>query len=90
MASTNSKPLPAFLRLQLEDDVSILALTAGLAHELALGVLDRLADRLAVGDLGFADIRLDTEFAFHAIDDDFEVKLAHARNDGLAGFLRRF
>src|SRR3546814_16518495 len=61
-----------------------LALAARLAHELAFG-LDRLADRLAVGDLRLADIRLDVELALHAVDEDVQVQLAHAGDDGLAG-----
>src|SRR3546814_7683449 len=61
-----------------------LALAARLAHELAFG-LDRLADRLAVGDLRLADIGLDVELALHAVDEDVQVQLAHAGDDGLAG-----
>lgn len=49
--------------------------------------LDGLADRLAVRDLRLADVRLDAEFALHAVDEHFEVKLAHTTDDGLAGLL---
>ena len=48
---------------------------------------DLLADRLAVGDLGLADVGLDLELALHAVDDDLEVQLAHAGDDGLAGLV---
>ena len=41
--------------------------------------------RLPVGDLGLADVRLDLELAPQAVDDDLEVELAHAGDDGLAG-----
>ena len=41
--------------------------------------LGRAADRLAVGDLRLADVRLDLVLALHAVDDDLEVQLAHAR-----------
>ena len=34
---------------------------------------------LAVGDLRLADGRLDGELALHAVDEDLEVELAHAR-----------
>ena len=44
-----------------------------------------LRDGLAVGDLGLADVGLDLELALHAVDDDLEVQLAHAADDGLAG-----
>jgi hypothetical protein len=57
---------------------------AGLAHELAF-LLDRLADGLAVGDLRLADVGLDVELALHAVDEDLQVQLAHAGDDGLAG-----
>jgi hypothetical protein len=41
-------------------------------------------DALAVGHLRRADVGFDAELALHAIDDDFEVQLAHAGDDGLA------
>jgi hypothetical protein len=66
--------------------VAVLAAAAGLAHELALG-FDRAADGLAVGHLRLADVGLHLELALHAVDDDFEVQLAHAGDDGLAGLL---
>ena len=42
---------------------------------------------LTIGDLRGADIGLDLELAPHAVDDDLEMELAHALDDGLAGFL---
>ena len=50
-------------------------------------LLDRLGDRLAVGDLRLADGGVDLELAEHAVDDHLEVQLAHAGDDGLAGLL---
>ena len=44
-------------------------------------------DRLAVGHLRLADVGFHAELALHAVDDDFQVQLAHAGDDGLAGFL---
>ena len=79
--------LAGFLRLDLEHDVAVLALAARLAHELAFGVVDRLADGFAVGHLRLADVGFHAELALHAVDDDFEVQLAHAGDDGLARFL---
>ena len=38
-----------------------------------------------VGDLRLADVGLDLELALHAVDEDVEVELAHAADDGLAG-----
>ena len=50
------------LRLDAQHDVAVLAAAAGLAHELAF-LLDRFANRLAVGDLRLADVGLDLELA---------------------------
>src|SRR6185312_3834990 len=80
--------LAGLLRLELQPHMAVLPATARLAHELAFG-LDGRADRLAVGDLRLADVRLDLELALHAIDDDLEVQLAHPRNDRLPGLLVR-
>ena len=44
-------------------------------------------DGLPVGDLRLADVGLDLELATHAVDEDVEVELAHAADDGLAGLL---
>jgi len=74
-------------RLRVDDSVAVLAAAAGLAHELALDLLDGTAEGLAVGDLRAADVRVDRELAHQAVDDDLEVKLAHARDQGLAGLV---
>ena len=39
---------------------------------------------LAVRHLRLADVGFDAELALHAVDDDLQVQLAHAGNDGLA------
>src|SRR5690606_5505860 len=77
--------LAGFVRLELDPHVTVLATTAGLLGELAF-LLHRLADGFAVGHLRGAHVGFTVEFALHAIDDDFEVQLAHAGDDGLAGF----
>src|SRR5690606_25572061 len=74
-------------RLELDDDVTILAAATRLLDELPFGFLDRLADRFAVGHLRLADRSLDAELALHAIDQDLEMELAHARDDRLAALL---
>ena len=63
--------------------MAVLALAAGLADEAAVA-LRLAADGLAVGDLRPADVRRDLELADHAVDDDVEVQLAHAGDEGLA------
>ena len=46
-----------------------------------------MRDGFAIGDLRFTDVRLDAEFALHAIDDDLKVKFAHSGDDRLARFV---
>src|SRR4051794_28099291 len=73
-------------RLNLEFDVAELTPTARLfLEDLFSG--SRHRDRLAVCDLRFTDVRLDAEFAFHTVDDDLQMKLAHPGNDRLPGFV---
>ena len=76
----------AGIGLDLELDVAVLAVAAGLADE-ATGAVRLRGDRLAVRHLGLADGGVDLEFAQHAVDDDLEVELAHPRDDRLAGLL---
>ena len=68
--------------------MAVLAAAAGLADvaPLARGLL---GDRLLVGDLRLADVGADVELAHQAVDDDLEVQLAHAGDDGLARVLVR-
>jgi hypothetical protein len=48
-----------------------------------------LRDRLAIRHLRRADVRLDLELALHAVDQDVEMKLAHALDDGLTALVVR-
>ena len=59
-------------------------MTAGLT-DIASLALRALADALLVRDLRFADSRLDAEFAQQAVNDDFQMQLAHAGDDRLTG-----
>ena len=81
------KALARFQRLHAQHHMAVLALATGLAHELAVHIVDCFANGFAVGHLGLAHIGGHIEFPFHAVDDDFQVQLAHAGNDGLARFL---
>ena len=74
-------------RGEVDDGVAILAATTGLADELALDVLDLVAGGLAIGDLRLAHVAVDLELAAETVDDDLEVQLAHAGDDGLAGLV---
>src|SRR5688572_3392259 len=62
--------------------VAILPATTGLSDVFALRVR-LLPNRFLVGDLRLADVGTHVEFPHHAVDDDFQVKFTHSRNDGL-------
>src|SRR5207244_3213068 len=68
--------------LDLEPHVAVLSAAARLAHEAPLR-LRLLADRLAISDLGLADVGLDLELSQEPVDDDLEVQLAHAVDERL-------
>jgi hypothetical protein len=72
-------------RLEVHQDLCELAGTTGLLLVGVVLIHDGLADRLAVGHLRLADVALDVELATHAVDEDVEVQLAHAGDEGLAG-----
>src|SRR4051794_16449456 len=74
-------------RLELDDDLRVLAGATGLllVDEIELG--HGAADRLAVGHLRLADVGLDVELSAHAVDQDVQVQLTHAGDDRLTGLL---
>ena len=76
--------LARLVRLEDDLDMTILALTAGLTCVLALDV-SRLADGLLVGYLRLAYVCLNLELTQQTVDNDLQMELAHACNDGLAG-----
>ena len=76
--------LTLFIRLKLNDDVSVLTLTAGLPDKLTFTV-GRFRDRFAVSNLRLTRCRLHLELTFHPINDDLEMELAHACQNGLTG-----
>ena len=78
--------LALFGRADLEDDVGELTAAAGLLLE-DLAVLDGRGERLLVVDLGRTLVDLDAELAAQTVDDDVEVKLAHAADDRLSALL---
>src|SRR3989454_256732 len=71
--------------LHVDDHVPILTAAARLADELPLDFLHPPAHRLAVGHLGPADVGVDLELPLHALDEHFQVQLAHPADDGLRG-----
>lgn len=76
----------ALTRNQVDDTMAVLAAAAGLADELHIRI-GSAAQRLTVRNLRSAGIRLDLEFADQAVENDLEVQLAHAGDDGLTGLL---
>jgi hypothetical protein len=73
--------------LDVDDRVAVLAPATRLSHEPALDALHALTDGLAVSDLRTADVRVNPELAQEPVDDDFEVQLTHAGDDGLSCLL---
>src|SRR6266511_496248 len=71
--------------LHIDHRVAVLTAAARLAYEAAFDLLHALPDRLAIGHLRAAHVRVDVELAHEAVDDDLEVELAHAGDDRLAG-----
>ena len=76
--------LARLVGLEAHLDVSVVARAAGLADVLAFR-LGMLADGLAIRDLRLAHVGFHFVLAHHAVDDDFQVQLAHAADDGLPG-----
>src|SRR3989339_108223 len=79
------KTFAGFQRLYGKISMAVLSAAAGLADIFAFN-FNFLFDGFAVGDLRPAYIRLHIEFAFHAVNDDIQVKLAHSADDSLRSF----
>src|SRR3989338_5099772 len=71
-----------FAWLQLDPHVAILTAAAGLLDELAFD-FDRFPDRFAVSHLRRANVGFYADLAFHTVDQNFQVQLAHAGHDRL-------
>ena len=67
--------------------MAIHAPTAGLLDVLLVDFGDSAGDRFTVGNTGRTHVGLDAKLAQHPVDQDVEVQLAHARDDGLPGIL---
>ena len=64
--------------------MAVLTATAGLLDQLAFAVR-AAGDGFAISDLRLARVRVDLELAEHAVANDFQMQLAHAGDDRLAG-----
>ncbi len=70
--------------LDLDLNVTVLAVTAALTGEFGVGI-GFLTDGFFISNLGLTYVCLDVELTHHSVDDDFKVKLTHAGDDGLSG-----
>src|SRR3954451_1659534 len=73
--------------LEFEEPPAVVAGAAGLLLVGVLDLLDLAGNRLAVGDLRPADVRLDLELAAHPVDQHLQVQFAHSGDDRLPGLL---
>ncbi len=73
-------------RFDGNDTVTVLTVTAGLAHIAAFSGCG-LGNGLFVGDLRLADSGLYLKLTQHTVNNDFKVQFAHAGDDGLPCFL---
>ena len=80
--------LAGFVGLNGDLNMTVLALTAGLTLVLFF-VSNSLADGFTISNLRCANVCFHLELAEQTVHDDFQVQLAHAGDDGLAGFLIR-
>src|ERR1035437_2478554 len=78
--------LALLVRLNLDAGVAVLAATAGLADKFTFAI-GGLGDGFPISDLRRAGVGVHLEFALEPVANDFQVQLAHACNDELAGFL---
>ena len=78
--------LAGLVGLHMNLYMTILALTAGLTGILGL-LIHSLADGLLVGNLRSTDVGLHLELTEQTVNNDLQVQLAHAGDDGLPGFL---
>ena len=74
--------------LHFDHDMAVLTFTTGLTGELAF-TTSGATDGFPIGHLRSTDVGLHLEFPQHAVHQDFQVKLTHAGDHGLAGFLIR-
>ena len=78
--------LAGLVGLHMDLNVTVLALTAGLTGVLGF-LIHRLADGLLVGNLGRANVGFHLELTEQTVNNDLQVQLAHAGDDGLPGLL---
>ena len=75
--------LARLVRFNTDFGVTVLAAATGLANVFTFR-FSLLANRLAIRDLRLAHVGFYFVLAHHAVDDDFQVQLAHSADDGLS------
>ena len=65
--------------------MSVLSVTAGLSGVLGF-CFDFFREGFAISNLRRTDVCLDLELSEQSVDNNLQMQLAHAGNDGLAGF----
>ena len=78
--------LAALVGLNLDLNMTVLALTTGLTGVLVIHI-SQLANGFLVGYLGLTNIGLYLEFTQQTVNDDFQMQLTHTSDNGLTGFL---
>src|SRR3989344_1202615 len=81
------KAFTGFILAQTQQDMTVLTPATALADKLAFGFNTILTDSFTVSHLGRTDVSLNSKFTLHAVNNDFQMQLAHARDNGLAGFM---
>ncbi len=76
-------------RLQAQDNMTILPFPAGLSDKFTFNILHRFTQGFAVGDLRTTNVRLYAKLTLHAVNDDFQMQLAHPGDNRLAGLFVR-
>src|SRR3989344_5429317 len=84
------KPFTGFMLTQAQPNMAIWPPATALADKLSFGFNGILTDSFTVSHLGRTDVSLNRKFTLHAINNDFQMKLAHTRDNGLAGLMIDF
>ena len=84
----DDEALAALVGAHVDFDVAVLTAAAGLLDQFAFA-MRAAGDRFAIRDLRFARVRVHLELAEHAVANDFQMQLAHAGDDRLAGVFVR-
>ncbi|EHP84112.1 hypothetical protein GeomeDRAFT_3259 [Geobacter metallireducens RCH3] len=78
--------LAGLLRLHLDPDMAILTTTPGLTHKFTLD-LDLFGHSFTIGNLRLTNISLYLELSHETVNNNFKMKLTHARDNSLTSFL---